>query len=125
MKELADEIREEKIGVCLWREIIFDILTKLPAKSLSRFRYAYAVASALHGVQHILRKDFMIQPPWDTEIGKTCIIHFTYGCDYALKGELTYDKIGEWRFDKRSYFCGPPPKNLPLPPPVPKVWSLW
>uniref|UniRef100_A0A0A9FMA7 Hydroxyproline O-arabinosyltransferase-like domain-containing protein n=1 Tax=Arundo donax TaxID=35708 RepID=A0A0A9FMA7_ARUDO len=23
--------------------------------------YAYAVASALHGVQHILRKDFMIQ----------------------------------------------------------------
>lgn len=24
-------------------------------------RYAYAVASALHGVQHILRKDFMIQ----------------------------------------------------------------
>ena len=27
------------------------------------FRYAYAVASALHGVQHILRKDFMIQVP--------------------------------------------------------------
>ena len=25
------------------------------------FRYAYAVASALHGVQHILRKDFMVQ----------------------------------------------------------------
>jgi hypothetical protein len=24
-------------------------------------RYAYAVASALHGVQHMLRKDFMIQ----------------------------------------------------------------
>ena len=24
-------------------------------------RYAYAIASALHGVQHILRKDFMIQ----------------------------------------------------------------
>ncbi|KAI3984195.1 hypothetical protein MKX01_011149 [Papaver californicum] len=79
--------------------------------------YAYAVASALHGVQHILRKDFMIQPPWDTEIGKTFIIHFTYGCDYSLKGELTYGKIGEWRFDKRSYLRGPPPKNLPLPPP--------
>ncbi|RZC79029.1 hypothetical protein C5167_003234 [Papaver somniferum] len=79
--------------------------------------YAYAVASALHGVQHILRKDFMIQPPWDTEIGKTFIIHFTYGCDFSLKGELTYGKIGEWRFDKRSYLRGPPPKNLPLPPP--------
>ncbi|KAI3837900.1 hypothetical protein MKX03_019415 [Papaver bracteatum] len=79
--------------------------------------YAYAVGSALHGVQHILRKDFMIQPPWDTEMGKTFIIHFTYGCDYSLKGELTYGKIGEWRFDKRSYLRGPPPKNLPLPPP--------
>ncbi|KAI4964618.1 hypothetical protein ZWY2020_060119, partial [Hordeum vulgare] len=46
--------------------------------------YAYAVASALHGVQHILRKDFMIQ------------------------GVLTYGKIGEWRFDKRSYQDRPP-----------------
>ncbi|XP_010276656.1 PREDICTED: uncharacterized protein LOC104611340 [Nelumbo nucifera] len=79
--------------------------------------YAYAVASAMHGVKHILRKDFMIQPPWDLEVGKTFIIHYTYGCDYSLKGELTYGKIGEWRFDKRSYLHGPPPRNLPLPPP--------
>ncbi|CAN1170433.1 Hydroxyproline O-arabinosyltransferase PLENTY [Linum perenne] len=79
--------------------------------------YAYAVASALHGVRHILRKDFMIQPPWDTEVGKTFIIHYTYGCDYNLKGELTYGKMGEWRFDKRTYLGGPPPKNLSLPPP--------
>ncbi|CAN0905465.1 Hydroxyproline O-arabinosyltransferase PLENTY [Linum grandiflorum] len=79
--------------------------------------YAYAVASALHGVHHILRKDFMIQPPWDLEVGKTFIIHYTYGCDYNLKGELTYGKIGEWRFDKRSYLGGPPPRNLSLPPP--------
>ncbi|KAF2291957.1 hypothetical protein GH714_042299 [Hevea brasiliensis] len=79
--------------------------------------YAYAVASALHGVQHILRKDFMIQPPWDLEVGKRFIIHYTYGCDYNLKGELTYGKIGEWRFDKRSYLSGSPPKNLSLPPP--------
>ncbi|XP_065868057.1 hydroxyproline O-arabinosyltransferase RDN2-like [Euphorbia lathyris] len=79
--------------------------------------YAYAVASALHGVQHILRKDFMLQPPWDLETGKKFIIHYTYGCDYSLKGELTYGKIGEWRFDKRSYLRGPPPRNHPLPPP--------
>ncbi|XVF47254.1 hypothetical protein PTKIN_Ptkin03bG0094700 [Pterospermum kingtungense] len=79
--------------------------------------YAYAVASALHGVRHILRKDFMLQPPWDLEIGKKFIIHYTYGCDYNLKGELTYGKIGEWRFDKRSYLSGPPPRNLSLPPP--------
>ncbi|XVF04850.1 hypothetical protein REPUB_Repub05bG0120800 [Reevesia pubescens] len=79
--------------------------------------YAYAVASALHGVRHILRKDFMLQPPWDLEVGNKFIIHYTYGCDYNLKGELTYGKIGEWRFDKRSYLSGPLPRNLSLPPP--------
>ncbi|XP_011626381.1 hydroxyproline O-arabinosyltransferase 1 isoform X2 [Amborella trichopoda] len=55
--------------------------------------YAYAVASALHDVGNILYKDFMIQ------------------------GHLTYGKIGEWRFDKRSYENKPPPRNLTLPPP--------
>ncbi|CAL5190475.1 unnamed protein product [Lathyrus oleraceus] len=79
--------------------------------------YAYAVASALHGIKHTLRKDFMLQPPWDLEVGKTFIIHYTYGCDYNLKGKLTYGKIGEWRFDKRSYLMSPPPKNISLPPP--------
>ncbi|KAK1277414.1 hypothetical protein QJS04_geneDACA007378 [Acorus gramineus] len=79
--------------------------------------YAYAVASALHKVQHVLRKDFMIQPPWDSNVGNSFIIHFTYGCDYNMKGKLTYGKIGEWRFDKRSYLRGPPPRNLTLPPP--------
>ncbi|KAL3566094.1 hypothetical protein D5086_031509 [Populus alba] len=79
--------------------------------------YGYAVSSALHGVGNILYKDFMIQPPWDTEVGKKFIIHYTYGCDYDMKGKLTYGKIGEWRFDKRSYDNAIPPRNLPLPPP--------
>ncbi|THU51431.1 hypothetical protein C4D60_Mb06t30980 [Musa balbisiana] len=78
--------------------------------------YAYAVASALNGVGNILHKDFMIQPPWDLEVGDKYIIHYTYGCDYNMKGELTYGKIGEWRFDKRSFGQKPPPRNLPLPP---------
>lgn len=34
-----------------------------------------------------------------------------------IQGELTYGKIGEWRFDKRSYDSVAPPRNLPLPPP--------
>ncbi|XP_073136493.1 hydroxyproline O-arabinosyltransferase 1-like [Henckelia pumila] len=79
--------------------------------------YAYAVASAFHGVGNILYKEFMIQPPWDTEIGKAYIIHYTYGCDYDLQGRLTYGKIGEWRFDKRSYDNSWPPRNLSMPPP--------
>jgi hypothetical protein len=33
-----------------------------------------------------------------------------------IQGELTYGKIGEWRFDKRSYDNVVPPRNLPLPP---------
>ncbi|KAL0464524.1 UNVERIFIED_CONTAM: Hydroxyproline O-arabinosyltransferase RDN2 [Sesamum latifolium] len=79
--------------------------------------YAYAVASALHGVQHILYRHFMLQPPWDLETGNKFILHYTYACDYNMKGELTYGKIGEWRFDKRSYLHEPPPRNLSLPPP--------
>ncbi|XP_073271256.1 hydroxyproline O-arabinosyltransferase 3-like [Primulina huaijiensis] len=78
--------------------------------------YGYAVASALHGVRHILRKDFMLQPPWDLETRNKFILHYTYGCDYDLKGKLTYGKIGEWRFDKRSFGDGPPPRNLSMPP---------
>lgn len=42
-----------------------------------------------------------------------------------MQGKLTYGKIGEWRFDKRSYTKVPPPRNLTLPPPgVPEsvVW---
>ncbi|RDX69343.1 Hydroxyproline O-arabinosyltransferase 3, partial [Mucuna pruriens] len=79
--------------------------------------YAYAVASALNGVRHTLHDNFMLQPPWDLDVGNKFIIHYTYACDYNLKGELTYGKIGEWRFNKRSYLTGPPPKNLSLPPP--------
>ncbi|KAK6118371.1 hypothetical protein DH2020_047942 [Rehmannia glutinosa] len=78
--------------------------------------YAYAVASALHGVGNILHKEFMIQPPWDTTIGKAYIIHYTYGCDYDLQGKMAYGKIGEWRFDKRSYDNSWPPRNLSMPP---------
>ncbi|GFP89920.1 hypothetical protein PHJA_001135800 [Phtheirospermum japonicum] len=78
--------------------------------------YAYAVASALHGVQHILRKDFMLQPPYDRETDNKFILHYTYGIDYTSKGELLTDERGEWRFDKRTYLDGPPPRNLSFPP---------
>ncbi|OEL19062.1 hypothetical protein BAE44_0019918 [Dichanthelium oligosanthes] len=94
--------------------------------------YGYAVSSALHGVGNILRKDFMIQPPWDLEVGDAFIIHYTYGCDYDKEGKLTYAKVGAWRFDKRQYMVKPPPRNLPLPPdglpnPIPQsvVWSCF
>uniref|UniRef100_M4E3R4 Hydroxyproline O-arabinosyltransferase-like domain-containing protein n=1 Tax=Brassica campestris TaxID=3711 RepID=M4E3R4_BRACM len=79
--------------------------------------YGYAIASALHGVRHMLRRDLMLQPPWDLSTKAMFIIHYTYACDYNMKGELTYGKIGEWRFDKRLYLRGPPPRNISMPPP--------
>lgn len=45
------------------------------------------------------------------------LIYFYLIFIFTFQGELTYGKIGEWRFDKRSYLRGPPPRNLSLPPP--------
>ena len=45
------------------------------------------------------------------------LLHYTYGMDYTLAGEFTPGKIGEWRFDKRTWHSQPPPRNLELPPP--------
>ncbi|KAF9590351.1 hypothetical protein IFM89_033877 [Coptis chinensis] len=33
-------------------------------------------------------------PPWDLEVGKNFIIHYTYGCDYSLKVMLV-TKVNE------------------------------
>ncbi|KAL6898041.1 hypothetical protein ACP4OV_006637 [Aristida adscensionis] len=78
--------------------------------------YGYAVASALHGVGNILRKDFMVQPPYDLKARDPFIIHYTYWCDYDKKGKRVDGKIGDWRFYKKSYEDKPPPRNLTLPP---------
>ncbi|CAM6111974.1 unnamed protein product [Calypogeia fissa] len=78
--------------------------------------YGYATASALHGVKHVLRKDFMVQPPWDLYLEGIYINHYTYGSSYT-KGELTYGKVGDWMFDKRSFTDKFLPRNVSLPPP--------
>lgn len=78
--------------------------------------YAYSMASFLHNVSHSLHLQLMAQPPWDTSLKKTFILHYTYGCDYTLDGKFMPGRFGEWRFDKRSYSVRPPPRNL-LPPP--------
>ena len=58
----------------------------------------------------------MAQPPWDKGLGEFFILHFTYGNDYDENGVFTPGKVGKWRFDKRSYMAGIPPKNLDPPP---------
>ncbi|XP_022895016.1 hydroxyproline O-arabinosyltransferase 3-like [Olea europaea var. sylvestris] len=52
---------------------------------LTKQWYAYAAASTFHGVQHILFKDFMLQPLSNVETRKKFILHFTYGSDYNMK----------------------------------------
>lgn len=43
------------------RKFFFNMDLYSTSVSFVEARYGYAVASALHGVQHILRKDFMLQ----------------------------------------------------------------
>mmetsp|Transcript_63547 Transcript_63547/g.200965 ORF Transcript_63547/g.200965 Transcript_63547/m.200965 type:complete len:560 (+) Transcript_63547:123-1802(+) len=78
--------------------------------------WGYTIAAKIIGVSHDLHPALAAQPPWDTKIGKFYILHFTYGCDYDLDGKFTPGKIGKWRFDKRMYMGGAPPRNLPMPP---------
>ena len=79
--------------------------------------YGYTIASKIAGVRHDLRPALMAQPPWDKGLGEFFILHFTYGMDYDKNGVFTPGKIGAWRFDKRSFMAGIPPKNLEPPPP--------
>ena len=78
--------------------------------------YGYAIAAYKIGLSHDLRPKLTSQPPWDNEIGDFLSIHFTYGMDYDLDGKFTPGKIGKWRFDKRTYQNGIPPRNLQKPP---------
>ncbi|KAF9596843.1 hypothetical protein IFM89_013891 [Coptis chinensis] len=92
--------------------------------------YAYAVASKIAWCAAYSWKRFYATglvllpeeafPPWDLEVGKRFIIHYTYGCDYSLEGKLTYGKIGKWRFDKRSYLGVLHQETLFAPPGVPE-----
>ncbi|KAE8732808.1 hypothetical protein F3Y22_tig00001728pilonHSYRG00059 [Hibiscus syriacus] len=49
---------------------------------------------------------------------KGYVLGFWNSSEISISGKLTYGKIGEWRFDKRSFTTAALPKNLPLPPPV-------
>lgn len=79
-------------------------------------QYGYTLASFKHGVKYDLHPELECQPPWDKDLSDFYLLHFTYGNDFTLEGKFTPGKIGEWRFDKRSYTNRFPPKNMDLPP---------
>jgi len=79
--------------------------------------YAFTLAAYKAGLRNIgLHIKMMAQPPFDKTLDPYYILHYTYGMDYTLDGVFTPGKFGEWRFDKRSYSGGPPPRNLTEPP---------
>ena len=79
--------------------------------------WAYTLASHDIGVRHIMYPKFMCQPPWDTSDTGFAILHYTYGVDTDLKGNrILNGTLGQWRFDKRSYYNGSPSRDLPRPP---------
>ena len=89
----------------------------IPCLALCHFvQYGYTLASFKNGVKYDLHPEFECQPPWDKDLSDFYFLHFTYGNDYTLDGKFTPGKVGEWRFDKRSYTNRFPPKNLDLPP---------
>lgn len=79
--------------------------------------YAFTMSMYIAGVRDCsLHSEWMSQPPWDSDMDKYYLLHYTYGMDYKLDGTFTPGKYGEWRFDKRSYSNKPLPRNLGPPP---------
>jgi len=103
----------------VWNNMSVALQSDPPAKKAWGWvieMYGYTLAAYKMGIAHDLRPQLQSQPPWDTEIGDFLSIHFTYGMDYDASGKATPGKVGEWRFDKRSYSHTYPPKHLPAPP---------
>lgn len=79
--------------------------------------YAFTMAMFKAGVHNCgLEPNMMAQPPWDWDMQRYYLLHYTYGMDYTKEGVFTPGKIGEWRFDKRSWGDMPISRNLEAPP---------
>ncbi|KAG2489813.1 hypothetical protein HYH03_011762 [Edaphochlamys debaryana] len=90
--------------------------------------YAYTLATYRTG-QHknmVVVPNMLAHPPFDKEEvdyqGRPLyLLHLTYPCRYDKDGNMTEkeDQV-VWEFDKRKYSQKPPPRNLPMPPPIVK-----
>ena len=79
--------------------------------------WAYTLACFKEGVSTLMYPNFMVQPPYSTVGDEAIILHYTYGCDTDLEGtRIMNGTLGLWRFDKRQYYIGSPPLDVPLPP---------
>ena len=84
--------------------------------------YGFSLAACALGMQFQLQaQELMIHPPFDTAVGETKIIHFTYGVTLFANGSFadpgkTEEAERVFKFDKRYY---KPAKTglIPEPPP--------
>ena len=52
--------------------------------------YAFTLSMYKAGIRDIgLHLEMMGQPPWDSQLDKYYILHYTYGMDYTLEGKFT------------------------------------
>jgi hypothetical protein len=87
--------------------------------------YGFSIAAAVSfgGTHYVIsRPEFMVQPPWDSELNgkngkRAAFIHYTYSNDFDSEGTPTPAVIGKWHFDKRDYIHKYPLIKTKRPPP--------
>ena len=84
--------------------------------------YGFALAACAAGLNVTLREsEFMLHPPFDTELGEASIIHFTYPMELFANGSVanptTVPKEERvWAFDKRYVKRDHPSGRISVPP---------
>ena len=100
--ELSLKVHEDEDAVAAWGWV-----QEMYAFSLAMYK------AGLHPVT--LLPDMMAQPPWDWDLYRYTLLHYTYGLDYTLDGVHTPGLVGAWHWDKRD-FRSPIPLNMEGPP---------
>lgn len=89
--------------------------------------FSYTGCILFYGTSEVLLMkilSYKFQPPWDLEVGKRFIIHYTYGCDYNLKVSdfnalLSKKEQKETKFMScycSIFFCGSIYRSFPFSP---------
>ncbi|GAB4823623.1 hypothetical protein N2152v2_010669 [Parachlorella kessleri] len=83
--------------------------------------YAFTLSCWNLGLREIdLHRWMMAQPPYDSELDRFYILHYTYSNEFGADGEFTWMKPEvevAWKWNKRDFYTQPVPRNLIEPPP--------
>ena len=119
----VDDLRAVAPG---WRDIsiaLHDDLAVRKAVGWVGEMYGFALAVCQAGLDIRLReKEFMLHPPFDTELGDASIIHYTYPNELFRNGSVANPttvpkELRVWAFDKRYVKRDFPSGRITRPPP--------